>query len=466
MANILVVDDELSIRHALEKYLTELGYKVLSAEDGAAAIKLLERQPIDLALIDLVMPKMDGIHLIKKMKVISPEVLPIVLTGFGTITSAVEAMKAGAYHYLTKPFELDDIASLVQTALNHKELKEENRTLRQSLHEKYRFDKIVGKSEEIQAVFELVEKVTATDSTVLILGESGTGKELIAKAIHFNSLRKDKPLVVVNCAAIPEELLESELFGHVKGSFTGAHATKRGRFSAAHGGTIFLDEIGDMSPKLQVKLLRVLQERKFEPVGSTQTEEADVRIVAATNQNLEVAVKKGLFREDLFYRLNVIPISIPALRERPSDISLLIAHFMDKFTRENGKHCDGITDKAKQILLDYMWPGNVRELENVVERMVILRKKGPLDVEDVPEKIRGESLVQPGKSQIAIPDTGLSFKSAISDFENNLILQALEKTGWNKNKAATLLKINRTTLVEKIKKKGLDKLAGEKLHGG
>lgn len=458
MANILVVDDELSIRKALTKYLIELGYKAFAAKDGAEALSLLEKQPMDLALVDLVMPKLDGISLIRKMKTMSPEIIPIVLTGYGTITSAVEAMKVGAYHYLTKPFELDDIASLIQTALEHKHLKDENRNLKQTLHEKYRFDKIIGKSKEMETVFELVEKVSETDSTILILGESGTGKELIAKAIHFNSHRKEGALVIVNCAAIPEELLESELFGHMRGSFTGAVATKEGRFATAHGGTIFLDEIGDMSPRLQVKVLRVLQERKFEPVGSTQTQEVDVRIIAATNQNLELSVKNGLFREDLFYRLNVIPISLPPLRERTSDIPLLVQHFLQKYSRENSKEISGMTDKAKAVLLRYSWPGNVRELENVMERTMILKGKGMIDVDDLPEKIRGETVDPAQKAEIEIPDTGISFKHALSHFENELILKALEKTGWNKNKAANLLKINRTTLVEKIKKKGLEKI--------
>lgn len=464
MANILIVDDELSIRKALEKFLTELKYTVFTAGDGEEALKILGRNNIDLALVDLVMPKMDGIHFIQEMKTAAPNVVPIVLTGFGTITSAVEAIKVGAYHYLTKPFELDDIASLIETALDHKQLKFENKTLKKQLHEKYKFENIIGKSDSMFSIFSLIEKVAETDSTVLILGESGTGKELIAKAIHFNSLRKDKPLVTVNCAAIPEDLLESELFGHMKGSFTGASSTTEGRFRSANGGTIFLDEIGDMSPKLQVKLLRVLQERKFEPVGSTQTQEVDVRILAATNQNLEDAVKAGRFREDLYYRLNVIPIHLPSLKERPEDIPLLIAHFVNKYTLENGKKISGIADAAKDILQSYSWPGNVRELENMVERIIILKDRGSVDVEDLPPKIRGDIHLQPGQTHINIPETGISFKHAISNFENELILKALQQTGWNKNKAAVLLKLNRTTLVEKIKKKGLEKEI-EKLSG-
>ncbi|MDP2600366.1 MAG: sigma-54 dependent transcriptional regulator [Deltaproteobacteria bacterium] len=459
MSHILIVDDEVAIRRALEKFLTELGYKVVTAGDGEEGLKLLEKYPIDLALVDLVMPKLDGIRFIRKMKISAPEVIPIVLTGFGTITSAVEAMKAGAYHYLTKPFELDDIAALIQTALDHKNLKKENRLLKKHLHEKYRFDNIVGKSDEMQAVFDLIEKVADTDSTVLIMGDSGTGKELIAKALHFNSARRDKPLVTVNCAAIPEELLESELFGHMKGSFTGAVASTQGRFLSANGGTIFLDEIGDMSPKLQVKLLRVLQERRFEPVGSSQSVEVDVRILAATNQRLEEAVKQGKFREDLYYRLNVIPIHIPSLKNRDGDLPLLLSHFINRFSRQNKKEIMDVTDKAKKLMANYSWPGNVRELENTIERIIILKDKGTIDVADLPEKIRGNAHLAKTQGDFELPEAGISFKNAITNFEKTLILKALEKTGWNKNKAASLLKINRTTLVEKIKKRGLEKTA-------
>lgn len=458
MALILIIDDEAAIRHALEKFLKGLHHEVLSACDGEEALKILERTSVDLAFVDLVMPKLDGLSLLNRMKVIAPETVAIVLTGFGTITSAVEAMKAGAYHYLTKPFELEDIASLIAQALEHHSLKKENVALKRQLHEKYRFENFIGKSEAMQSVFELIEKVADTDSTILIQGESGTGKELVAKAIHYNSNRKEKPLMTVNCAAIPEDLLESELFGHMKGAFTGAYATTEGKFQAAHQGTIFLDEIGDMSPKLQVKLLRVLQERKFEPVGSTQTREVDVRILAATNQKLEEAVKKERFREDLFYRLNVIPIHIPPLREHPEDIPLLAHYFIDKYSKEHNKAISGMSDKAKQALREYPWPGNVRELENTIERILILKDKGTIEFEDLLEKIRGDFAPPAKETTMDIPDTGLSFRHAMSVFEDHLILKALEKANGNKNQAAHLLKINRTTLVEKIKKKGLEKL--------
>jgi DNA-binding NtrC family response regulator len=454
--NILIVDDEAMIRRALEKFLGDLGYKTWSAENGREGLEVVKREPIDLVLVDLMMPEMNGVELIRNVKQVSPGTVCIIMTAFGTITSAVEGMKAGAYHYLTKPFELDDIAALVATAMEHQMLKTENAKLRQQLKSKYKFDGIIGNSEEMHSVFSLMEKVADTDSTILILGESGTGKELVAKAIHFNSARADKPLVAVNCAAIPEDLLESELFGHMKGSFTGAHQTHEGRFAAANGGTIFLDEIGDMSLKLQVKLLRVLQERKYEPVGSNRTQEVDVRIVAATNHNLEDAVIHHRFREDLYYRLNVIPIKVPPLRGRTDDVPLLLNYFLRRSNEANGRSVEGFTQEVMLILCDYEWPGNVRELENFVERSVILKGAGMIDIPDLPDKIiRRPVQFQP--QRIIIPDNGLSFNDIVNDFENELILQALRKCNWNKNKAAVLLQLNRTTLVEKIKKKQLDK---------
>lgn len=456
-ANILIVDDEIAIRKALDKFLTGLGYKTFSAANGEEALKIMENEVIDMALVDLVMPGIDGVELIRRLKEFDQKIVCIVMTAFGTITSAVEAMKAGAYHYFTKPFELDDIESLIATALEHKNLKEENRVLRQQLKAKYKFDNIVGTSPEMTGVFEMIEKVADSDSTILILGESGTGKELVAKAVHFNSRRANMPLVTVNCAAIPEELLETELFGHVKGSFTGAIGTKLGRFDTANGGTIFLDEIGDMSPKLQVKILRVLQERKFEPVGSTKTHEVDVRIITATNRNLEEEVKHKKFREDLFYRLNVIPIKIPPLRERKTDIPMLTQHFIQKFNKENNKHVEGLSKQAMEVFTRYSWPGNVRELENMVERLVILKPSGLIEVSDFPEQITAkiQRLAKPVGDEMSL-SPNVSFKEAVEDYETQLISKALEQTGGNKNKAAELLGLNRTTLVEKIKRKQIE----------
>jgi transcriptional regulator with PAS, ATPase and Fis domain len=343
---------------------------------------------------------------------------------------------------------------LVDKALELKKLEEENKQLKNELKQKYKFDNIIGGSEGILHVMEMIEKVSSSDSTVLVKGESGTGKELVAKAIHYNSPRASQRLIPVNCGAIPAELLESELFGHVKGAFTGAVAARIGRFELAHEGTIFLDEVSEMSPTLQVKLLRVIQERQFEPVGSTKTVEVDVRIIAATNVDLEKAVEEGTFREDLYYRLNVIPMHIPPLRERFGDIPLLLHHFITHFNKAKGKNISGIAPEAMELLNNYNWPGNVRELENLVERVAILKGEGMIQPSDLPEKYQQRKYAQ-NAQDMQITDQGVDFNSAVDAFENALIMKALEKTNWNRNQAAQLLKLNRTTLVEKIKKKGL-----------
>jgi transcriptional regulator with GAF, ATPase, and Fis domain len=342
----------------------------------------------------------------------------------------------------------------VEQAIEHGQLKAENRILHSQLRSKYRFDSVIGSSGALRGVLEVVSKVADTESTVLVTGESGTGKELIARAIHYNSRRADRALVTVNCGAIPEELLESELFGHVRGAFTNAVAHREGRFSLANGGTIFLDEIGDMSPNLQVKLLRVLQDRTFEPVGSSKTLQVDVRVIAATNQQLEQAIRDGRFREDLYYRLNVIPIEVPPLRERREDVPLLAQHFLDVLNHERQTKVESISDEAMARLCSYGWPGNVRELENLIERLTVLRGDGEIGVDDLPESFtRSPETAAPRAPKI--PELGLSFRDVVDDFEADLILQALEQTGWNKNRAARLLGLNRTTLIEKIKKKGL-----------
>ncbi|MDO8644193.1 MAG: sigma-54 dependent transcriptional regulator [bacterium] len=453
---ILIVDDEEIIRRALERYLTSLGYDVLTAEDGEKGLKKAGEEMVDAALIDMMMPKLSGIELVRSLQKDQPHILKIVMTAYGTVPSAVEAVKAGAYHYLTKPFELEDIGLLLQKGLEHQHLREENKILKKQIQARYRFDSMVGVSPQIQEVQQIITKVAASDSTILILGESGTGKELVARAIHYNSPRADKPLIPVNCGAIPEELLESELFGHMKGAFTGAIQNKLGRFDAADQGTIFLDEIGDMSPKLQVKILRVLQERHFEPVGSTKTREVNVRIITATNKNLQELVKTGQFREDLYYRLNVIPIVVPPLRDRRGDLPVFLKHFMEQFNKENGKKVTGFSDATLQILSRHSWPGNVRELENLVERLVILKGEGMIDLKDLPSHFV-DSEAPSFLGEIHIPEEGVSFRNLVEDFETELIMKALKKTGWNKNKAAALLQLNRTTLVEKIKKKQLDK---------
>lgn len=452
---VLIVDDETSLRTALFRALDRKGFQVITASTFKEAETLaFSEKPLDLALVDLRLPDGDGIELMSKLKAYHASLKVIILTGHGTIENAVEATRRGAFHFVTKPCNLDEIMTLTERALSHTKLEQENQHLKSALHSKYQFDNIVGQSDAITDVLKVIERVAQSESTVLVTGESGTGKELIAKALHYNSNRAMKPFIPINCGAIPHELLESELFGHIKGAFTGAISNRVGRFEMAHGGTLFLDEIGDMNPNLQVKLLRVLQEKCFEPVGSTKTVFANVRLIAATNVNLEKAVEQGRFREDLYYRLNVIPIHIPSLRERRTDIPILFHHFMEFFNRTRQRDLKGVTPQAMETLSSYQWPGNVRELENLVERLAILKGSGIIDINDLPDRYRRVQLSR-DPSQIEIPDQGVDFNSAVDAYENALIVRALEKTGWNRNQAALLLKLNRTTLVEKIKKKGL-----------
>lgn len=454
---ILVVDDEEPLRKALVRFLQSKGYEVDGAADGAEAIEKSKDTHFNLVVTDLMMPNMSGIELIKNLKTLSSDTSYLVMTGFGTIETAVEAIKEGAFHYMTKPFELEDIALLVNKALKYRALEQENQILRKEVKSQYQFENFIGCSEEMKQVFDLINKVADTESNILILGESGTGKELVAKSVHYNSKRSNKALIAVNCAAIPENLLESELFGHVKGSFTGAVQSKQGKFEVAHGGSLFLDEIGDMSMKLQVKLLRVLQEKKFEPIGSTKSVEVDVRIIAATNANLEKAVREGRFREDLYYRLNVIPVQIPPLRDRVCDIPLLVEHFTQKYAESNHMQAPNFSDEVMKIFMNYRWPGNVRELENTIERLVVLKPGQDVYKQDLPEKFSEMTQNYFSKSAFSIPDTGISLKNVVDDFENALIVKALNKTNWNKNRAANLLKLNRTTLVEKIKKRNISR---------
>ena len=458
MERILVVDDDPEIREGVADVLRQAGYDVDEAKDGKKAIKCIETGSYDLVLTDLNLPKADGMKVLRHVLDESPDTICIILTGFGTIKGSVEAIKMGAFDYISKPVKSDEIVIVVEKALKYRRLERENVLLKQQLRKKYQFENFIGDSKPIQKVFELIEKVADTDSTVLITGESGTGKELIAKAIHYNSYRRDNPMVVINCGAIPEELLESELFGHEKGAFTGAHKMRVGRFELANGGTIFLDEIGDMSPNLQVKLLRVLQEQKFERVGGTRTLEIDVRIIAATNKNLINAVNRGSFRQDLYYRLNVIPIKVPPLRHRKSDIPLLIDFFFKRIDPRKRNGIDGFSSKAEDALVAYDWPGNVRELENMVERMSILANGDKIELEDVPDSIKGKG-AKIESIEVTIPKDGIVFDQAVEEYERKLILEALNETNWVKTKAAKLLNINRTTLIEKMKKKKLAKPA-------
>ena len=455
-SNILVVDDEELYRRALERILTRVGHEVVCARDASEALTAAAAHRFDLVLCDLKMPGIDGLELMRQLRELEPDLPCILITGHGSAEASVAALRAGAFWYLEKPFDqanLDVVRSLVQQAIDHGRLKAENRALHGQLRARYKFENIIGKSAPLRAVLDTVDKVADTDSTVLITGASGTGKELIARALHFNSGRASRPLVTVNCGAIPEELLESDLFGHVKGAFTNAIATREGRFAAANGGTIFLDEIGDMSPTLQVKLLRVLQERTFEPVGSSKTQHVDVRVIAATHQDLEKLIAERRFREDLYYRLNVLPIRLPSLAERCDDIPLLVHHFLDVANQEKGTTVDGVTDAAMEHLVAYDWPGNIRQLENWIERMAVLQREGEIDIDQLPHEIA--SAVTTSAIAPRVGPDGLSFNNVVDQVETDLILQALEQTHWNKNRAAHLLGLNRTTLLEKIKKKGL-----------
>jgi DNA-binding NtrC family response regulator len=452
---ILVVDDEEVNREFLLQVLTDQGFDVTTASDGCEAVAHIKEDFFHVVLSDLKMPQMDGLDLLRNIKEISPPTVGIIFTGYASIETAVEAIKAGAYDYVTKPFRVKEVEMVLQRALEFQRLNYENINLRKQLKAKYKFENIISSHDKMLTIFELIEKVSDSDSTVLIYGESGTGKELIARAIHYNSYRQQKPLVTINCGAIPAELLESELFGYEKGAFTGATSTRIGRFEFANGGTIFLDEIGEMSPVLQVKILRVLQEREFEPVGGTRTIKIDVRIIAATNKNLEEMVNKNRFREDLYYRLSVIPVHLPPLRERRSDIPLLVSSFIDRFNTEKKRQIDGISPQATEILMRHHWPGNVRELENLVERITILKGKGVIKPSDLPEKLSHtrHSGILP---DVDIPNGGLAFDDAVQAFERQLLSKALQRTQGVKSKAAQLLHMNRTTLVEKVKKLRLE----------
>lgn len=452
---ILIAEDHDLSRENLIERVKGYGYEVKGVKNGREAMETFIEEKYDLVITDQKMPDVDGLQLLKYIKEVSPESVVILITAYGTVHTAVEAMRLGAYDYITKPLkDYELVRFTIERALSTAKLKEENVILKKQLKDKYDFGKLVGYSDSMRDVFKTIEKVAATDSTVVIYGESGTGKELVARAIHFNSDRSNSPLVPVNCGAIPEELLESELFGHEKGAFTGAIRSRVGRFELAQGGTIFLDEIGDMSPALQVKVLRVIQERQFERIGGVKTINADVRIITATNQNLEKAVVEKRFREDLFYRINVIPILIPPLRERRMDIPVLITHFLKKFNKSKKKNVKNLTSEAMNHMMKYPWPGNVRELENMMEMLVVMKEEGNIDVNDLPNKILRVSHKHSGLNgyEIDIPEKGIAFNDMVEQYEKDLLLKALEKTGGIKNQAAKILNLNRTTFVEKLKR--------------
>ncbi|GMT47511.1 MAG: acetoacetate metabolism regulatory protein AtoC [bacterium] len=463
MQSVLVIEDDITVRDVLNEFLISEKYRVTLEENGLAGLERLRKESFDIIFLDLAMPVMGRMDVLKAMKETQNSDTPcIIITAYGTVKNAVEAMRAGAFDYVTKPFRLDELGIIIRKALDVAKLRKENIRLKRELRKRYEFHGLIGSSPEMQKVYDLIEKIADTDSTVLITGESGTGKELIAKVIHYNSYRSGKNFVPLNCAAIPKDLLESELFGHEKGAFTGAINTRIGRFELASGGTLFLDEIGELDPSLQVKLLRVLQEREFERVGSTKTIKVDVRILAATNRNLEERTREGKFREDLYYRLNVIPVHIPPLRNRKEDTPVLIEHFLKKHAKTKKRQSPRIPKYIMDVLLRYRWPGNVRELENLIERLTILNPGQSVTIEDMPERFQTLTHVTDkpqgpvySTEDFSLPPEGINLNDIIDTIERKLINEALEKSNGIKSKAATLLGLNRTTLVEKMKKKGI-----------
>ncbi len=443
---ILVVDDEVLIRDMIKKGLTQMGgFSVEVAQNGLEAIEKMEKDVFDLVLTDLKMPKMDGLELLKNIKGTRPEMMVILMTAYGSIETAVEAMRIGANDYITKPINFDDLLIHISKVQKESLLLRENLLLRMEVRKKFEFNNIIGKSKKMQEVFSLIEKVAPGNSTVMIYGGSGTGKELVAKAIHYNSPRVDRPFIPFNCGAIPETLVESELFGHTKGAFTGAIQAKKGLFEEANGGTLFLDEISSILPSVQVKLLRVLQEKELMRVGSTERTKIDVRMIAATNENLEENMKKGKFREDLFYRLHVFPIFLPDLKDRKEDIPLLAYHFLDLYSKEAKKEIRGILKEAMKLLLEYHWPGNVRELENTIERAVVMTDQNYLVPNDFPKDL------MEGFSEMI--KRGVKDRKSLDDIKSEYIKEILKEVGGNKRIASEILRVNPRTLY-RFEKKG------------
>ena len=452
LPNILVVDDEMNVIESFKQLLRD-DYKVLTATNGEEALEKVERENLDIVLLDIRMPGMDGIEVLRRIEEMRENVDVIMVTAVNTTRTAIEAMKLGAYDYITKPFEVDEVVVSINKALEKRRLTREVSYLRSQVAKPVRFDNIIGTSEKMRQVYEIVSEMTKNDATVLISGESGTGKELIARAIHFNGLRKDKPFITVDCASIPENLLESELFGHEKGAFTDATSQKLGRFELANHGTLFLDEIGNLKMDMQGKILRALQEREIQRVGGVKTIKIDVRIISATNIDLKKAIKEGRFREDLYYRLNVVPIELPPLRERREDIPLLMRHFLGIFNREFGKKIENIMPEAMDSLVNYRWPGNVRELRNVIERLVALAKEEVISHKRLPLDI----LLTINAGKVDMEEEGLLLKEAREQFEKQFILEVLEKVNWNQTEAARILGVHRNTLMMKIQNLGIKK---------
>jgi two-component system, NtrC family, response regulator HydG len=447
---ILVVDDEPGHRIMLRAVLAQEGYTVTEVPDGTDAVRAVGKEAFDLILLDIRMTTMDGIEALTEIRKISPFVPVLIMTAYASVKTAVEALKAGAFDYLTKPLDVEELKLLIEKALEHYHLRAENAVLRERLGDRFNFSRIIGRSAKMKVLLDTLAMVAPSDATVLLMGESGTGKEVVANAIHHNSPRASQPFIKVACAALPEALLESELFGHEKGAFTGAVARREGRFQLAHRGTIFLDEVGEMGPATQTKLLRVLQERAFEPLGSARTVVVDIRVIAATNRDLEADVKEGRFREDLFYRLNVVPLVMPPLRERKEDIPPLADHFLALFREKNRKPIQAISGKAVDLLVRYDWPGNIRELENVIERAVILARDEAIFPADLPPQIR--MLSEEGEKGGFVLPSGIS----LDTMERAMIVKTLDETGGNRTRTAEILGINRRTLQNKLKQYALD----------
>lgn len=453
--HLLLVEDEAALREVTARRLADEAYRVVQADSGEAAVKHLEACAFDVVLTDLRLPGIDGTAVLDAALERYPDVVCIVVTGFGTVTDAVAAIKRGAADFITKPFQFDHLLHVMRSALEQRRLRSENAWLRSQIQERYRFAGLVGRSLRMRELFDLLETVAASPSTVLVTGETGSGKELAARAIHHNSPRRNHRFVALNCSAVPETLLESELFGHVRGAYTGAVASRAGRLESAHRGTLFLDEVGAMSGLLQAKLLRVLQEREFERVGDDRSIRIDVRIIAATNADLAQLVRDGAFREDLYYRLNVIPIFLPPLRERREDIPLLVRHFIEAFGRQQGRSREvTVTQAALRRMMAYGWPGNIRQLENAIERALTLsRNRAWIDVDDLPRELQQAPLPEPAGLP-AIPEEGFDLAAHVAAVERQLLRQALDETGGNRQQAARRLGLKRTTLVEKLRRLG------------
>jgi two-component system response regulator AtoC len=453
--NILLIDDEEPVREAMILLLKNAGYRISGCGSGKEAYQRLTNEPFDIVITDLFLPDVTGIDILKKVKGISRAIEVILITGHASAETAVRAMKEGAFDYITKPLNIEELRVIIENAIEKQRLLSENVYLKKQLRDKYEFSNIIGSSPAMQKVFTRISKIIKTDSTVLILGESGTGKELIAKAIHGNGPRRDKPFVAVHCGAIPENLLESELFGYTKGAFTGAIRDKVGKFEAANHGTIFLDEIGTLPMHLQIKLLRVLQEQEVERIGSNRPIKLDVRVISATNVNLEEEVKRGAFRDDLFYRLNVIPVTLPPLRDRVEDILPLVRHFLVKYCKEMGRPPMAIAKEALMAFEVYKWPGNVRELENAVERTVALTEEDQITLSDLPSNIT-KAYSEQEEFPSRVTSRGVDLGKALTDIERKMIGDALALSGGVKARAAVLLNLNRTTLVEKMRRLGME----------